>query len=217
MPSKKKRKSISVEATNKPTEFQFPSQALPAYVPPPPPPGQALLSVLQANEVNERQFLGMRLPTKVFEQLTIQEIRDLKVVFDAFDLDNSNTIDVKEMHRAMKILGFRTTRNEVRQMIADVDTQNRGEINFADFLMFIIERQTDSRDIYEEIRHGFKMFDTDESGKITASSLRKVCRDAGVRFSEKEVREMIEFADNNGDDAVDEDEFIAVMLKTNLF
>ena len=33
------------------------------------------------------------------------------------------------------------------------------EISFSDFLLFIIERQTDSRDIYEEIRHGFKMFD----------------------------------------------------------
>ena len=59
-------------------------------------------------------------------QLTIQEIRDLKVVFDAFDLDNSNTIDVKELHRAMKILGFRVNRAEVRQMMADVDTQRKG-------------------------------------------------------------------------------------------
>ena len=47
--------------------------------------------------------------------------------------------------------------------------------------------------------------------------MRKVCREAGVKLSEKEVKEMIEIADLNGDDAVDEDEFIGIMLKTNLF
>ena len=47
-------------------------------------------------------------------------------MFDAFDLDKSNTIDVKELHRAMKILGFRVSRNEVRQMIADVDSHKKG-------------------------------------------------------------------------------------------
>ena len=38
-----------------------------------------------------------------------------------------------------------------------------------------------------------------------------------MKLSEKEVKEMIEIADLNGDDAVDEDEFISIMLKTNLF
>ena len=48
------------------------------------------------------------------------------MVFDAFDLDKSNTIDVKELHRAMKVLGFRVSRTEVRQMMADVDTRKKG-------------------------------------------------------------------------------------------
>lgn len=68
-------------------------------------------------------------------------------------------------------------------------------------------------------RATFKLLSTvaEDTGKITASSLRSVCREAGVKFSEKEVKDMIEAADLNGDDAVDEDEFIAMMLKTNLF
>lgn len=59
-------------------------------------------------------------------QLTTQEIRDLKVVFDVFDVDNSNTIDLKELRRAMKILGFRVSNAEVKQMMADVDITRRG-------------------------------------------------------------------------------------------
>jgi len=60
-------------------------------------------------------------------------------------------------------------------------------------------------------------FFAEDQGKITAAAMRKVCREAGVKLSEKEVKEMIEIADLNGDNAVDEDEFIAIMLKTNLF
>nr|XP_002120146.1 caltractin-like isoform X1 [Ciona intestinalis] len=217
MPSKKKRKSISEDKKAKAPDFQYPTEAIPSNIPDIPPPGQALLTVLQSNEVNEKQFLGLKLPTKIFEQLTIQEIRDLKVVFDAFDLDNSSTIDIKELHRAMKILGFQVSRNEVRDMMADVDTQNRGEISFADFLLFIIERQSDSRDILEEIRHGFKMFVDPDEGLVTATSLKKVCRDAGVKFNDKEIANMMEVADTNGDEVIDEDEFLAIMLKTNLF
>lgn len=47
-------------------------------------------------------------------------------MFDAFDMDNSNTIDLRELHRAMKILGFRVSRTEVRQMMADVETEKKG-------------------------------------------------------------------------------------------
>lgn len=63
----------------------------------------------------------------------------------------------------------------------------------------------------------YPCFFAEEQGKVTAAALRKVCREAGVKFSEKEVKDMIEIADLNGDNAVDEEEFIQIMLKTNLF
>lgn len=48
------------------------------------------------------------------------------MVFDVFDLDNSGTIDLKELMRAMKILGFKVSRKEVKDMMADADAQNQG-------------------------------------------------------------------------------------------
>ncbi|XP_039257620.2 uncharacterized protein LOC120334220 [Styela clava] len=216
MPKKKKKASTEVKPKTR-TKFEFPQEALPEYVPPPPVTGHQLLAALQSNEVNEKEFLGMKISKHIFQHLTTQEIRDLKVVFDTFDVDNSNTIDLKELRRAMKILGFRVTRREVKEMMADVDVTNRGCLNFNDFLALVIERQSDSRDIFEEIRQAFTVFDIDGDGKITLSSLKRLCREHKIRMTEREIRDMIREADHNGDDAVDEDEFIGIMLKTNIF
>ena len=46
---------------------------------------------------------------------------------------------------------------------------------------------------------------------------KKACKEAGVKFTEQELRDMIEEADRNGDNMVNLEEFTNVMLKTNLF
>eukprot|EP00746_Dinoflagellata_sp_MGD_P163611 gnl/MRDRNA2_/MRDRNA2_91758_c0_seq1.p1 gnl/MRDRNA2_/MRDRNA2_91758_c0~~gnl/MRDRNA2_/MRDRNA2_91758_c0_seq1.p1 ORF type:complete len:725 (+),score=178.26 gnl/MRDRNA2_/MRDRNA2_91758_c0_seq1:242-2176(+) len=60
-----------------------------------------------------------------------QEIRQ---AFEAFDTDGSGKIDADELTRAMKILGLHPTPDEVKRMIADVDTSGSGEIEFPEFL-----------------------------------------------------------------------------------
>jgi len=180
-------------------------------------PSETLLNVLKKSEVDQKQVLGVRLPNYVFDQLTFQEIRDLKELFDAFDTDKSQTIDMRELYHAMKCLGFNVPRNEVRDLMSAIDSSNQGFINFVDFLLFIIERQKDSRDVYEEINQAFKLFDIEGTGKISGQVLKNVCAEAGLRLSKKEIKDMIEIADLNGDDEIDQNEFRQILMKTNLF
>ena len=48
-------------------------------------------------------------------------------------------------------------------------------------------------------------------------NLKQASKDAGVKFSKQELQEMMEEADQNGDGYVDKEEFIKIMLQTNLF
>ena len=189
----------------------------PEYLLPPPRPGEKLIKLLTTHKVNEKELHGFKVSTTALKELTPQEIKDLKEVFDVFDSQNNGFVNPPDLRRALKVLGFKVTREEARKLVRDVGTKTSGYVDFNEFLDIIIEKQGDSRDIYDEILQGFKMFDYDNTEKITVDNLRRACVDAGVKFSDSELVEMMEEADQNGDRLVDKEEFIKIMLKTNLF
>lgn len=174
-------------------------------------------ALFEAELRNQRRFMKGRVTTRAYEQLTPQEIRDLKLVFDVFDTDKSGSIDARELRKAMRALGFKISKESIEDMIADLDIDKSGSIEFDEFLEFIIARQGDGRDVHNEIVQGFKMFDTDKTGKISLNNLKQVSRLCGVKLNEQELKEMIQEADKDGDNEVDQEEFVSMMLKTNLF
>lgn len=166
---------------------------------------------------SQRRFMRGKITTRAYEQLTPQEIRDLKLVFDSFDADKNGAIDARELRKAMKALGFRLTRESLNEMIEHLDSDKSGHIEFDEFLEFVISKQGDGRDTHTEIMQGFKMFVTEKSGKITTDSLKQASRMCGLKLNDQEIKEMVEEADNNGDNEIDAEEFLSIMLRTNLF
>lgn len=189
----------------------------PAYIPPPPVPRERLINLLKQHPVDEKEVHGYKVTDRILKHLTAAEIRDLIVVFELFDSNADGYINAKELRRAMRALGFKCSKEDAKDMISDVSVKGKSYITFVEFLEVIIDRQDDARDIYDEILQGFKMFDQDSTGSITLDNLKKICTDAGMKFAQRDLEEMIEEADINGDGKVDQSEFIRIMLQTNLF
>ena len=63
----------------------------------------------------------------------------------------------------------------------------------------------------------FFIFSAGKKGAIALDDLKKACELTGTRFTEEELKDMIEEADINGDGHVDQSEFVRIMLRTNLF
>ena len=74
-----------------------------------------------------------------------------------------------------------------------------------------------TKHIYEEIIKEFRLFDDDETGKISLKNLRRVAKEIGEKMSEEELQEMIEEADLDGDGEIDQEEFMRIMKKTSLY
>jgi len=209
---KKKSGKKSTEPSPGPIEPMAPS-----YVPPPPKPGEQLVKLLTSRPVDEREIHGVKVSTRILDNLTPQEIRDLRVVFELFDTNDDGLLAPPELRRAMKALGFKVSREEARQLSNDGSLKGLGMLDFNEYLELVIDRQGDSRDIYSEIFKGFTMFDHAKKGSIVLEDLKKSCEESGIKFTEKELEEMIEEADVNGDGHVDQAEFTRIMLETNLF
>merc|ERR1719277_1183087 len=74
-----------------------------------------------------------------------------------------------------------------------------------------------NRDPKDEILKAFLLFDDDETGKISFKNLKRVAKELGERMTDEELQEMIDEADRDGDGEVNEEEFLRIMKKTNLF
>ena len=148
--------------------------------------------------------------------MTEEQKQEIREAFDLFDTDGSGTIDAKELKIAMRALGFEPKKEEIRKMIADIDADGSGTIDFQEFLEMMTAKMS-QKDSKEEILKAFKLFDDDESGKITFRNLKRVAKELGENMSDEELQEMIDEADRDGDGEINPDEFLRIMKKTSLY
>ena len=112
----------------------------------------------------------------------------------------------------MTSLGFESKNQTIYQMIADLDSDGSGQIDFEEFLTLMTARVSD-KDSRENIRKIFKLFDDEKTGIISIKNLRRVAKELGETIDESELQEMVERADTNGDGLVSEEEFYNIITK----
>eukprot|EP00930_Biecheleria_cincta_P034814 TRINITY_DN24003_c0_g1_i1.p1 TRINITY_DN24003_c0_g1~~TRINITY_DN24003_c0_g1_i1.p1 ORF type:complete len:238 (+),score=46.18 TRINITY_DN24003_c0_g1_i1:53-766(+) len=67
------------------------------------------------------------------------------------------------------------------------------------------------------IIQAFRIFDDDETGKISFKNLKRRAKELGEKLMDEELQEMIDEADRDGDGEVNEEEFMRVMLKSKIY
>ena len=73
---------------------------------------------------------------------------------------------------AMRALGFEPKKEEIQKMISDVDDDGSGTIEYEEFLKMMTHKIL-NRDPKDEILKAFRLFDDDETGKISFKNLKQ--------------------------------------------
>lgn len=151
--------------------------------------------------------------TKMSDQLTEDQVAEFREAFSLFDKNNDGKITTKELGTVMRSLGQNPSESELADMINEVDANNDGTIDFAEFLTMMARKMKDT-DSEEEIREAFKVFDRDNNGFISSQELRHVMTSIGEKLTDEEVDMMIKEADANGDGRIDYNEFVQLLVST---
>jgi centrin-1 len=149
-------------------------------------------------------------------ELSDEQKQEIREAFNLFDTEGTGVIDAKELKVAIRALGFEPKKEEIKRMIADIDKDGSGTIDFNEFLEIMSSKMME-RDSREEIIKAFRLFDDENSGRITFKSLKRIARELGESLTDEEIQEMIDEADRDGDGEVTEEDFVRIMKKTAMF
>lgn len=97
-------------------------------------------------------------------------------------------------------------------MIAEVDTDNSGTVQFDEFVEMMAKRMQES-DPEQEMLDAFKVFDKNGDGHISATELKQVMDSLGEKLSKEEIDEMINDADKDGNGQIEYAEFVRMMMQ----
>ena len=88
----------------------------------------------------------------------VEEVRDIKTAFDIFDNDASGIVDPLELKVAFENLGFGGSNKFIYQILAELDDDQSGGIEFPEFLRLATAKLSD-KDSRAEIEKVWGSFD----------------------------------------------------------
>lgn len=143
--------------------------------------------------------------------------RSLRRAFDFFDLDQSDTIEKKELSHVLRALGHEFTTQELDDEMARADLDQNGQLDFHEFVAFVKRQLMQKQFLLSkrremEIRQAFQSLDNDKNGVLDEKEFEYlIYKVLGVELSVEEQDALLDFVDENGDGIINEDEFIAFM------
>jgi len=133
-------------------------------------------------------------------------------IMDAFNsvADRHGVVPTSLLGLLMKRMGENPTKEEVQDMINEVDKDGLGTIKFPAFLSMMAGK-LDALVAEDEIREAFRVFDIDGNGYISRSELKNVMMNLGEKMTEDECFSLVEEADIDGDGQINYEEFCVMM------
>ena len=105
------------------------------------------------------------------ENLTADFVEEVKEVFDMYDREKNQTIDIASLGVVLQWLKFNPTDTELREYAQEFDKNKTNQISLKKVLT-ICNRKVLEPDTIDETIEALKLFDHDKDGKIEVTELR---------------------------------------------
>lgn len=150
----------------------------------------------------------------------VEHCKELTETFKYFDKNGDGKISATELGQVLRSVGIASTHEELVAMVHEVDCDNDGFIDLAEFIQLnkLTQEAIDDEDSeHKTMAAAFEVFDINKDGFISAAELHRVLSDLGEVLTEEDCRTMICNVDRNGDQLVDFSEFKYLMQDTRVY
>lgn len=152
------------------------------------------------------------------------ELREIKTIFELFDPTLSGLLDISTFESMMLSLGYRVDSHDILDIIKSIlkdehsssssDDEFDGSIDLSMAIEILSKKgyTTKQRNLEDEARVYFRLFDVDGKGYITIDDLKRVMQCEAAVQSEQEVTDdfcqaIIDKFDNSGNGTIVFDDF----------
>lgn len=153
-----------------------------------------------AQQGDEFALLKAKISAKGSKVLNNDQIAKLKEVFDHFDADKSGSIDADELGNVFKAMGQEMTAEELNSLIAGVDDDGSGQIEFNEFMLLMCSN-FGGQSFDTDMQNVFQGVDPGTTGKLSLADLKRMIAEVtGGLLTTAEIDEIVSSVDCKDED-----------------
>lgn len=143
-------------------------------------------------------------------------------MFRTYDVSGDGSINREELEDMLAKLNINMTALQIDEVIAEVDKDGSGEIEFDEFLSMMAKlggsrkkirpREYIDRETLDQYRQVFAYFDKDNSGEISVKELDQCLRKMNVVLRPDQVNQLLAKYDDDQSGAIEFPEFAAMLI-----
>ncbi|XP_062601366.1 calmodulin-alpha-like [Saccostrea cucullata] len=144
------------------------------------------------------------------EQLTEEQLRELKLVFNIFDTNGNSEIDASELEKVLQAMNQNPTPEDVQELLEEIGADD-GVITFEQFLQCAPSRMRSNDEEADMVKAAFRVFDKDGSGYISMDEAKEILQRGENGITDEEVDEFFQTADLDSDGRINLEEFATIL------
>lgn len=143
-------------------------------------------------------------------QLSETEIKALREIFSAMDVNGDGSVTVQELRQGIEKAGLKEIPADLQSILEGIDSDGSGQIDYTEFLAATLDKKAYEKE--EVLWAAFRVFDANNDGNISKDELEKVlCNTNASEDEKKEIAEVLKGNDTDGDGQISFEEFVAMM------
>lgn len=144
-----------------------------------------------------------------------EKLAEIREIFNFFDKNRSGAIATKEIGDLYRALGLTPTDAEINDILAEVDIDLSGTIEFNEFVT-IFEKYQIKPLSEDQLIRAFKLFDKDSNGLLSTQELMDIMKIAGEKMTREDAEMIMKEFDLDRNGTINYNEFARMIVSDEL-